>query len=432
MSPPLPVVSDCNGNMFEIPGLYMAGASLHRTVIPDDRSIIPLPRSSVLHVLPKRVPIGYDPRKERFVRITSYQGSPVYAAAGFMPPGYIRTYHPAYEEMRDAPRLPLYCYSAIGWKNGRFSVAGRRIDRRLRHEIPDASFSAIAKSARNMRRIHPHNRLVAHLVDNCVLRYACPNACNFVLGRWECPVPVSSACNAACIGCISKQPGRSGFPASQNRIDFVPTVREITEYVAPHLKTAADPIVSFGQGCEGEPLLQAALLEESIRSIRESTHRGIININTNASMPDAVERLCKAGLNSMRVSLNSAQPDFYALYYQPRNYSFEDVRQSMMIARRNGVWVSVNYLIFPGFTDQPAELRALHNLIRTTKLSMVQTRNLNIDPAWYKKNMELEKMTDKPVGMISWIDSIKKRCPDVLLGYFNPTWKTIRAFNNVR
>ena len=417
-APPLLTVSDRKGNIFEIPGLVMSGCLLDSPIVPDDRSIIPLPKSSVLFTLPERAPIGYDPVRKRFVIVKEHGGVPVYAAAAFMPPGYIRTLNSAYEELPGAPRLPLYCYSAVGWRKGKFFAAGNHIDRQRRHYLTDADLASVHTEARAMLKRYPCNRLIAHLINNCVRKYRCPNACNLVLGRWECPVPVSRACNADCLGCISKQPRHSGFPASQHRIDFVPTVREITEYVVPHLKTAPNPIASFGQGCEGEPLLQAELIEESIREIRRRTTRGIINLNTNASIPDAVERLCQAGLNSMRVSLNSAQPAFYASYCRPRHFSFDEVRQSMIIARRYKVWVSINYLVFPGFTDQPGELSALEKLIRTTKLNMVQTRNLNIDPVWYKKSMGLETMKERPIGMISWIDSIRKKFPNVAVGVF--------------
>lgn len=427
MPPPLLVVSDHKGNIFEIPGLYMAGSSLNSTVAPDLKSIIPMPESSVLFSLPNRIPIGYHAEKNTFIKVKEYNGTPVFAVAAFMPPGYIRTLNSAYTELPDAPLLPLYCYSAVGWSKGRFYVAGKRIDRQLRHDITEEKYKTIISDAEIIFQRYPNNRLVSHLVYNCVQKYKCPNACNFVLGRWECPIPVSSSCNASCFGCISKQPEDSGFPSSQDRIDFIPTVQEIIEYVSPHLVNATNPIASFGQGCEGEPLLQAKLIEESIREIRRHTERGIININTNASIPDAIERLCKAGLNSMRVSINSAQPEYYSSYYRPHGYSFDDVIQSMLIARQYKVWVSLNYLVFPGFTDSPSEMKALEKLVRTTRFNMIQTRNLNIDPMWFSKMMKLENHVEKSIGIISWIEKLKKSYPDVLLGYFNPTLKTIKA-----
>jgi pyruvate-formate lyase-activating enzyme len=426
MKTPNLVVCDNAGNIFDIPGLLMAAESAGSFIQPGQADLICMPPSSVLYTLPSRIPIGYDSKKKQYVAVSEYNGVPVSAVAAFMPPGYVCTFHSAYEEQPNAPRLPLFCYAAAGWLNGDFIVAAHRIDRERRHEISDEVFNAIDKNAAAVIKRYPRNRLVRHLVNNCVLKYRCPNACNFVLGRWECPVPLSSVCNAACLGCISRQPKSSCVPSTQHRLDFVPLCGEVVEYVVPHLKTASNPIVSFGQGCEGEPLLQASLIEESIRGIRAATDRGIINLNTNGSMPDAVERICKAGLNSMRVSLNSAQPVFYKSYYRPQNYSFDDVIETIMIAVRHKVWVSINYLVFPGFTDQPSEIAALKKLLRKTKLHMIQTRNLNIDPLWLRRSLCLENVHEKPMGIVRWTQEIRTAFPKIRLGYFNPTFRTIR------
>jgi len=425
MNLPRLVVSDHAGNIFEIPELLMVGASVNSLNLPDESNTISLPESSVLFTLPERLPVGFDPAAKKFISLDEYHGSPVYAVAAFMPPGYVRTLISAYQELPAAPRLPLYCYSAVGWKNGRFYAAGIRIDRQLRHDILDESLTFIDSQAKAMLKRFPRNRLIRHLVKNCVCKYRCPNACNLVLGKCECPVPASPACNAACLGCISRQPRGTGFPPSQHRIDFVPTVQEIEEYVVPHLQKAANPIASFGQGCEGEPLLRAGLIKESIKRIRLRTRRGVLNINTNASMPKSVKQLCIAGLNSMRVSLNSAQADFYTAYYGPQNYSFDDVCESIAIAKKHKVWVSLNYLVFPGFTDHPGEVAALKKLLKKCKIDMIQTRNLNIDPQWFIEKMGLSSLRGKPLGMVSWVDEIRKCFPDVKLGYFNPTYKTM-------
>lgn len=429
MKPPNLVVCDPSGHAIDVPELQMAGTANGFLQKPDEESLAVLPKSGVLFTLPQRVPIGYDPVSKSFITIWEYRGTPVFAAAAFMPPGYIQTLTSAYKSMPGAPRLPLYCYSAVGWKNGRFFVAGNRIDRQSRHEIPDASLATIDKKAEIVLRRYPHNRLIKHLVGNCVLRYRCPNACNMVLGKWECPVPVSRVCNASCLGCISRQPDSSGIPSTQHRLDFTPTAKEITEYVVPHLKKAPNPIASFGQGCEGEPLLQADLIEIAIQMVRSETKRGIINLNTNGSRPEAIIRLCKAGLQSMRVSLNSVIPEFYHDYYRPKGYSFDDVVESIMVAKRHNVWVSVNYLVFPGFTDYDREFRALRKFLRKTKIDMIQTRNLNIDPEWYRESLGLSKLEGKPVGMVKWIKAIRKEFPGVLLGYFNPTCAMIRSRN---
>jgi pyruvate-formate lyase-activating enzyme len=416
---PYLLVSDSTGDIFEIPELSMAASSLDAPVLPGPDNLIPMPRSSLLFTLPGRAAMGYDPGG-RLVTITEYGGKRVFPVAAFMPPGYLRTLHCAYAELPGAPRLPLYCYAAVGWKNERFYVAGTRIDRRLCHEIADSILPEVDRKAAALLARHPRNRLVAHLVHNCVLKYRCPNACNLTLNKGECPVPISPACNASCIGCISRQPKSAGFPSSQHRIDFVPTVTEILDYAVPHCASAPRPIVSFGQGCEGEPLLQEELVEEAIRGIRLRTKRGTININTNASIPAAIRRLCRAGLNSMRVSLNSAQEGFYGTYYRPAGYSFEDVRESIRIAKRLGAWVSLNYLVFPGFTDDPSEIKALKELLRDSRIDMLQTRNLNVDPQWFCREMNFRGLTGNAIGMPQWVNCIRKAFPKVRLGYFNP------------
>ncbi len=426
MKGPCLVACDAGGHAFDVPDLLMAGASLGQWRQPDIAELMPVPAASSFFSLPGRYPVGFDPRRKKLVVLREYRGAPVQAAAVFLPPGYLQFLSAAYEQEPAAPRLPLFCYTAVGWTNGRFVAAGQLIDRQLRHHIPPAWAGRIARGAASLIKRYPRNRLVRHLVNHCVFEYRCPNACNLVLGRMECPIPVSPACNARCVGCISHQPAASCIPSTQHRLDFVPTCAEICEYVAPHLQHAADPIASFGQGCEGEPLLQARLVEQAIKAIRARTARGVLNMNTNASRPADVERLCKAGLDSLRVSLNSAQPEYYHAYYQPRGYALADVVESIRIARRHGVWVSLNYLVFPGFTDSRGELRALENLLRATDVNMIQARNLNMDPAWYAQVLG-RAPRGKTVGMLAWAQWLRRRFPRVRLGYFNPTRATLRG-----
>ena len=92
-------------------------------------------------------------------------------------------------------------------------------------------------------------------------------------------------------------------------------------------------------------------IEEAIKIIRQKTEKGVINLNTNASKPEVVKRLFKAGLNSIRVSINSAQEKYYSRYYKPQGYKFNDVLKSIKIAKGAGGFVSLNYLVIPGFTD---------------------------------------------------------------------------------
>jgi wyosine [tRNA(Phe)-imidazoG37] synthetase (radical SAM superfamily) len=261
--------------------------------------------------------------------------------------------------------------------------------------------------------------LVQHLAEKCCNTYNCPAARNYFLGRWECPVPTSPACNANCIGCISFQPEEETIVSTQDRLTFKPTAAEIVEYTVPHLETAPFPLISFGQGCEGEPLLMWQTIREAIIEIRKHTGKGSININTNGSMPDAVEALCKAGLNSIRVSTNSAQKSIYENYYRPNNYQFEDIVESLKVMHRLGGWSSINYFVFPGITDSAAEYEALRKLISGTNLKMIQWRNFNIDPDWYMGRMHMEDLGET-LGVRQLMELIQEEFPKLKYGYFNP------------
>jgi pyruvate-formate lyase-activating enzyme len=420
MDIPLLVASDSQGNIFEIPHLSMAGAALTENILPHEEDLIPLPRGSDFFMLPGRTPVGYDVRTGRFTAIRTYRGVKINAVAAFMAPAYVQYLLPAYTSTPDAPRLPLYCYTAVGWHKGKFYVPAARIDADSRQDLRFFDGKKIEHGAHNMLQRYPRNRLVKHLVENCVRRYCCPAARNFVLERWECPVPTSPACNAGCMGCISLQPRQSKVVSSQERIDFIPTVAEIVEFTVPHLEQAPRPVISFGQGCEGEPLLQGELIAESIKQIRAQTNKGIINLNTNGSRPGTMEILFKAGLDSIRVSLNSAQGYYYHAYYNPLDYSFVDIVESLNLARKFNRWSSLNYFIFPGFTDHKAEMAALHSFINKTKPNMIQTRNLNIDPEWYITALGLEVLAPDFIGMHGWIDRTRAAFPWIKLGYFNP------------
>lgn len=417
---PFLVVSDGKGNVFEIPELYMTGMELHALKLPEKGELLPLPHGSDLFELPGRVAIGYAPEHHEFVRVTEYQGERVYPVAAFMAPAYVQYYRSAYSTLPNAPRLPLFSYTALGWRNEQFFVAGTRIDADRRQDLQFFDLNLIQRKAQQMQQRYPRNRLVQHLVENCVCRYGCPAARNFVMERWECPVPTSPVCNSECVGCISQQPEASGVTPPQERIAFVPTPEEIAEFTVPHLEHAPRAVISFGQGCEGEPLLVGDVLEEAIRLIRQRTQRGIINLNTNASRPDVVERLCQAGLESMRVSLNSARPEWYNAYYQPRNYRFEDILESLKIMRRRQRWSSLNYFVFPGLTDHPTEVTALETVLEQTQVNMIQARNMNIDPEWYIDQLKLQQLSSENMGIRNWLEHLRTRYPRIKFGYFNP------------
>jgi molybdenum cofactor biosynthesis enzyme MoaA len=412
---PLLVFADADGQVLDAPGVVAAGRYGDAVRPLPACDLVPLPPGSELYVLPQRAPIGFEfePASSRPVTLDGLT-----SVAAFLPPGYVALALAAYRSLPGAPMLPLYAYAAVCWCRGKFHVPAIRVERDPKHDPAQFDDRTLRRLVRRSRERLPGNRLVHHLADNCALRYGCANAKNLFYGRWECPIPVSPACNAACVGCISAQPD-SPVPAPQDRLPFVPSIDEVLAVAVPHLESASRAMISFGQGCEGEPLVQAELIAEIIAAVRRQTDRGTIHLNTNGSRPDALDRLCAAGLDSVRISLNSAQPALYTRYYRPRNYGFADVAESVALARRRGLFTSINYLTFPGFTDSSTEITALVDLIRQTDLNMIQWRNLNIDPEVYTATIGLN--ADEPArGLRAMIAELRAQFPQLRHGYLNP------------
>ncbi|MBE7169688.1 MAG: radical SAM protein [Williamsia sp.] len=418
---PYILYSDGKGTIFEDRSLYTTGRSGWDALPIAQDEWIELPAGGQLYELPGRRGIGIDVKTGE-MRLCE-KG---WAVAAFLSPAYTGLYLAAYETGAGAPTLPLFCYTAAGWHNEKIWVPAVRIENDIRQESVGFDEKKIRSGVERLFEAYPHNRLVQHLGNNCALTYHCPAARNFFMGRWECPVPSSPACNANCIGCISFQPESETITSTQDRLVFKPTAEEIVEFTVPHLETAPYPIVSFGQGCEGEPLLMWETIREAILEIRKHTPKGSININTNGSRPAAVEALCRAGLNSIRVSTNSVRKSIYEAYYRPNNYQFEDIVESIKVVRRHGGWASINYFVFPGMTDSADEYEALRTLIRDTDLSMIQWRNFNIDPDWYLGKIGVTD-TGEFLGVKQLQELIREEFPHLRFGYFNPPMERIKG-----
>jgi wyosine [tRNA(Phe)-imidazoG37] synthetase (radical SAM superfamily) len=420
---PFMVYADAEGQIFEDTRFEAVGRSGYNVYPLQPEDFIELPYGSDLFTLPGRRPYGFSADTDSFeIR------EDVFAVAALNAPAYTQLYMAAFgTEENDAPTLPLYCYTAVGWLDDKFYTTAVRIDPDIRQDLEHFDQDYIVKVTDQRIAQSPGNRLIEHLGNNCSKRYCCPAARNFFLGRWECPIPVSPACNSNCLGCISFQPEEHELTSPQDRLTFIPTVAEIVDFTVPHLEKAERPIVSFGQGCEGEPLLVWQLIRDAIIEIRKKTKRGIINLNTNGSKPAAVEELMKAGLNSIRVSTNSARKEIYEKYYLPNNYSFEDIRESAKIVRQYGGWASINYFTFPGMTDDPEEFKALKEWILYSDISMIQWRNFNIDPDWYLGKLGIAELPE-PLGIRNIMQKLKEEFPHIAYGYFNPPLEVQRQY----
>lgn len=415
-----PLACDADGNIIDIPNLSLAGQIGRRwEAVPPDQ-LIPIPEGTKLFFLPGTHAVVWDHGRKKARILKEYR-----AVAAMLQAGYVRTHLPAsfYPEKQISDKrrhefLPLWAYACVGWKDDRLVAAAFRVDPMSHSETCQYDDRVIAPKVRKKTDENSNNRLINHLA-RCALEYHCFAAKNWFMERWEAPLPTAPACNAACLGCISLQPADC-CPACHERIEFVPTVEELCEVAIPHLKNIENAIVSFGQGCEGEPLTQADTLEAAVFEFRKQTDRGTINLNTNGSLPAALHRVARAGLDSVRISMASAREETFNIYHQPSGYTFMNVVESIKASIKEGLYTALNLLVFPGVTDLPVEVEALERLISETNLNMIHLRNLSIDPQLYLDRLPAELLeSGEPMGLLTMAKRLKKKFPNLDLGYFN-------------
>ena len=338
--------------------------------------------------------------------------------AVFNSPGFVNRNFCAYDDTGIADPLPLFSYGAVGFGKKDFRSAAVQVETEPRQDLRQMPRKGVVKGVNRLKQKYPDNRLMRHL-ETCALQYGCPAGKNFFLRRYEAPLPTSTVCNANCLGCISLQKD-STLCACQDRIAFTPTPEEIAQVSLEHIAHVDRAVVSFGQGCEGEPLTAFKAIEPAVRMIRGATDQGTINLNTNGSLPDRVDALCRAGLDAMRVSVNSVREAAYTAYFRPKSYVWNDVLHSIDTARGHEKFVSINYLNCPGVTDSEKEAGALFDFIRDHDINMIQWRNMNYDPRQYARLMAQAEPGGKALGMATLIQNLEKEYPKLIHGYFNP------------
>lgn len=416
---PALLYADCGGHVYDHPYYRMAGFSGDLPHALREEDLIPMPEFSKLFYIPDCPPIGIDPSTGEHKIVPEVEMGGVltkcYGVAAFLEPGLVRSHLPAVDYREKFYTLPMWAYTAVGFKEDRYWAAGFRIEYNHKWDPRSYDDRELVRAIKRYGRAYGTGPLLQHL-RACATQNHCFAAKNLFFQRWEAPVPVSQGCNAECLGCLSLQED-SSCKASHQRISFRPTKKEIVALAVRHLNSAPEAIISFGQGCEGEPLTEHKLIVDSIKAIREQTDRGTLNLNTNGSRPDRVRLIAEAGLDSIRISLNSARQEFYKAYYRPRNYDFDDVVASIALSRELGLYTMVNDLVFPGITDQEEEIEALINLVQKTGVNFLHLKNLNIDPHLYVEKMPKERSSS--VGMKRMVTLLRRELPSLELGYFN-------------
>ena len=130
-------------------------------------------------------------------------------------------------------------------------------------------------------------------------------------------------------------------------------------------------------------------------------------VNTFTYLDNAVlERLFDAGLDAIRVSMNSVRRAFYEAYFRPKGYGFSDVVASIALAGHKDKFVSLNYLNLPGFTDTEQEAAALLSFLDNHPVHMIQWRNLNFDPVLYWRMMGNSSAESELIGMRTLMEKV--------------------------
>jgi len=399
------------GELIDHPNWGMLGRSGMEWIEPHESEMIPLPKGSTIVNVPNRLPVAIDRDQARLIKgFTSSQ--PFQAVAALLPQGFTRTFLPASVFPAKAQDIPLLGYTAVGFRAGEIWAAAVKTDEHWKWHPVNYNTSGLLKRIGKMLKKFPDNRIIRQLAK-CSIEYGCFTAQNIFYGRWEAGIPTIAPCNAKCLGCISESHCDGKSP--QQRIGFRPTVQEIIEVGVEHLTKAKEGIISFGQGCEGEPSLNADNLARAIIEIRQHSGQGTININSNAGYTKGIKLLSRAGLDAMRVTIFSCQEKNYWIYHQPLDYRLADVENSIIEAKSKGVQIALNLLTLPGFTDREDELQSLVDFIRRNKIDMVQLRNLNIDPETLFSQVPAG---GNSLGIVNLMKSLHDEIPTLNIGSY--------------
>jgi len=335
------------------------------------------------------------------------------AVAAILPPGHLRTQLPAYADATDKPDLPPRAYAAVAADDaGDLMVAAVLIDRDPTRDVDAYPKAEIAAKVNDALRSRPADRLVRQLA-RCAREYGCRAAANAFYGRWECALPIAAPANEHPPAVIA--PRLDGEADPREPAAFHATAEEVASLATQHI-AAGGTLVSFGRACEGEPLLAARLVEDSIRLIRATTRSGTIHLETNGSVPAALRRLAATGLDAVTIRIASARADTYEALQRPEGYRFTDVRASLRVAAEQRLATSLLIPVHPGVFDRADEVAALVDLAGELREgSAILLRDLAADPL---RAVALVQARETSIGVARALERLREELPHLRVGSF--------------
>ena len=139
-------------------------------------------------------------------------------------------------------------------------------------------------------------------------------------------------------------------------------------------------------------------------------------MNSNAGYTMGIKKIVDAGLDSLRVSIISANSANYATYYRAQ-YTLDAVKASLRYALEKKVYVSLNLLYFPGFNDRADEAAAWCDFLRELPVQMIQVRNLNLDPDVFWDSVT--HTNDNALGTRNFLRLLQDENPHLFIGSFS-------------
>lgn len=154
--------------------------------------------------------------------------------------------------------------------------------------------------------------------------------------------------------------------------------------------------------------------DKSYGIIRELTDENItFNLNINSFSLDKLNRSLNEFIDTLSFDIKSCNPDFLT----KESTNFDVMIKCFEIAEKNNLYISVNLLTLPGFTDSINEYEKTVEFLNAFKIDYLKLRELKTIPHKFFSENKIE--SSEILGLKNMLKYIKKRCKRVKMGYFS-------------